>query len=306
MSSIEPSPKRTPSDTEPEHAKQEKPVTQPDATTANAGGPSGGQGKGKKVAKLVWPDMSPKQRAEKSETKAQAPREALKPGAGPAPQDPGKAVQNAGAQSKVDRAPAPAGQANPAPGHPPAHPGHNPQDQNVAGAKAAQAPREAFKPAAAPGPQGPVTAVQNAGAQSKVDQAPAPAGQANPAPGHPPAHPGHKPQDQNVAGAKAAQAPREELKPTAEAGAQGQVAVREQQQRGFGAVAAGRAAVGAVVGIGDNPTEGIGILGRIGHARLGRGAGVLQLTELVDQFYADVQQLGGRRWDTSSLIKRLA
>ena len=224
MSSIEPSPKRTPSDTEPEHAKQEKPVTQPDATTANAGGPSGGQGKGKKVAKLVWPDMSPKQRAEKSETKAQAPREALKPGAGPAPQDPGKAVQNAGAQSKVDRAPAPADQANPAPGHPPAHPGHKPQDQNVAGAKAAQAPREAFKPAAAPGPQGPVTAVQNAGAQSKVDQAPAPAGQANPAPGHPPAHPGLKPQDQNVAGAKAAQAPREELKPTAEAGAQGQVA----------------------------------------------------------------------------------
>jgi hypothetical protein len=26
----------------------------------------------------------------------------------------------------------------------------------------------------------------------------------------------------------------------------------------------------------------------------------------VDQFYADVQQMGGRRWDTSSLIKRLA
>jgi hypothetical protein len=25
---------------------------------------------------------------------------------------------------------------------------------------------------------------------------------------------------------------------------------------------------------------------------------------LVDQFYADVQQLGGRRWDTSSLIAR--
>jgi 3-hydroxyisobutyrate dehydrogenase len=25
----------------------------------------------------------------------------------------------------------------------------------------------------------------------------------------------------------------------------------------------------------------------------------------VDQFYADVQTLGGRRWDTSSLIKRL-
>ena len=29
------------------------------------------------------------------------------------------------------------------------------------------------------------------------------------------------------------------------------------------------------------------------------------LTALVDQFYADVQALGGRRWDTSSLIKRL-
>jgi len=25
----------------------------------------------------------------------------------------------------------------------------------------------------------------------------------------------------------------------------------------------------------------------------------------VDQFYADVQQMGGQRWDTSSLIKRL-
>jgi 3-hydroxyisobutyrate dehydrogenase len=29
------------------------------------------------------------------------------------------------------------------------------------------------------------------------------------------------------------------------------------------------------------------------------------LTALVDQFYADVQKLGGRRWDTSSLLKRL-
>jgi 3-hydroxyisobutyrate dehydrogenase-like beta-hydroxyacid dehydrogenase len=26
----------------------------------------------------------------------------------------------------------------------------------------------------------------------------------------------------------------------------------------------------------------------------------------VDQFYADVQTMGGNRWDTSSLIKRLA
>ncbi|WP_256363803.1 MULTISPECIES: NAD(P)-dependent oxidoreductase [Acidiphilium] len=30
----------------------------------------------------------------------------------------------------------------------------------------------------------------------------------------------------------------------------------------------------------------------------------LPLTALVDQFYADVQQMGGRRWDTSSLIAR--
>ena len=31
----------------------------------------------------------------------------------------------------------------------------------------------------------------------------------------------------------------------------------------------------------------------------------LALTALVDQFYADVQKLGGRRWDTSSLLTRL-
>jgi 3-hydroxyisobutyrate dehydrogenase-like beta-hydroxyacid dehydrogenase len=31
----------------------------------------------------------------------------------------------------------------------------------------------------------------------------------------------------------------------------------------------------------------------------------LPVTALVDQFYADVQQMGGRRWDTSSLIRRL-
>ena len=31
----------------------------------------------------------------------------------------------------------------------------------------------------------------------------------------------------------------------------------------------------------------------------------LPVTALVDQFYADVQDLGGKRWDTSSLIKRL-
>jgi 3-hydroxyisobutyrate dehydrogenase len=31
----------------------------------------------------------------------------------------------------------------------------------------------------------------------------------------------------------------------------------------------------------------------------------LPVTALVDQFYADVQQMGGGRWDTSSLLKRL-
>jgi len=40
--------------------------------------------------------------------------------------------------------------------------------------------------------------------------------------------------------------------------------------------------------------------------RTGRGLGArLPLTALVDQFYADVQSLGGGRWDTSSLIERL-
>jgi 3-hydroxyisobutyrate dehydrogenase len=31
----------------------------------------------------------------------------------------------------------------------------------------------------------------------------------------------------------------------------------------------------------------------------------LPVTALVDQFYADVQAMGGGRWDTSSLIARL-
>ena len=36
-----------------------------------------------------------------------------------------------------------------------------------------------------------------------------------------------------------------------------------------------------------------------------RNGAHLPATALVDQFYGDVQQMGGRRWDTSSLIKRL-
>lgn len=36
-----------------------------------------------------------------------------------------------------------------------------------------------------------------------------------------------------------------------------------------------------------------------------RNGARLPVTALVDQFYADVQKMGGSRWDTSSLIKRL-
>ena len=36
-----------------------------------------------------------------------------------------------------------------------------------------------------------------------------------------------------------------------------------------------------------------------------RNGSTLPVTALVDQFYAEVQAMGGGRWDTSSLIKRL-
>jgi 3-hydroxyisobutyrate dehydrogenase-like beta-hydroxyacid dehydrogenase len=36
-----------------------------------------------------------------------------------------------------------------------------------------------------------------------------------------------------------------------------------------------------------------------------RNGAQLPVTALVDQFYADVQAMGGGRWDTSSLIRRL-
>ena len=36
-----------------------------------------------------------------------------------------------------------------------------------------------------------------------------------------------------------------------------------------------------------------------------RNGARVPVTALVDQFYADVQQMGGNRWDTSSLVKRL-
>lgn len=41
----------------------------------------------------------------------------------------------------------------------------------------------------------------------------------------------------------------------------------------------------------------------LGEAR--KNGASLPVTALVDQFYADVQKMGGRRWDTSSLIARL-
>jgi 3-hydroxyisobutyrate dehydrogenase-like beta-hydroxyacid dehydrogenase len=36
-----------------------------------------------------------------------------------------------------------------------------------------------------------------------------------------------------------------------------------------------------------------------------RNGAPLPVAALVDQFYAEVQRMGGARWDTSSLIRRL-
>jgi 3-hydroxyisobutyrate dehydrogenase len=36
-----------------------------------------------------------------------------------------------------------------------------------------------------------------------------------------------------------------------------------------------------------------------------RNGATLPVAALVDQFYAEIQKMGGRRWDTSSLIARL-
>jgi 3-hydroxyisobutyrate dehydrogenase-like beta-hydroxyacid dehydrogenase len=36
-----------------------------------------------------------------------------------------------------------------------------------------------------------------------------------------------------------------------------------------------------------------------------RNGAQVPVTALVDQFYADVQAIGGGRWDTSSLVRRL-
>jgi 3-hydroxyisobutyrate dehydrogenase-like beta-hydroxyacid dehydrogenase len=37
----------------------------------------------------------------------------------------------------------------------------------------------------------------------------------------------------------------------------------------------------------------------------GRNGANLEVTKLVDRFYAEVQAMGGNRWDTSSLMARL-
>ena len=36
-----------------------------------------------------------------------------------------------------------------------------------------------------------------------------------------------------------------------------------------------------------------------------KNGSTLAMTELVDSYYAEVQAMGGNRWDTSSLIARL-
>jgi 3-hydroxyisobutyrate dehydrogenase len=40
-------------------------------------------------------------------------------------------------------------------------------------------------------------------------------------------------------------------------------------------------------------------------AEAGKNKARLPVTALVDQFYREVQSMGGGRWDTSSLIRRL-
>ena len=35
-----------------------------------------------------------------------------------------------------------------------------------------------------------------------------------------------------------------------------------------------------------------------------KNGSLLPVTEIVDQYYAEIQEMGGNRWDTSSLIKR--
>jgi 3-hydroxyisobutyrate dehydrogenase len=45
---------------------------------------------------------------------------------------------------------------------------------------------------------------------------------------------------------------------------------------------------------------------RIALAEARQNGATLPVTAIVDQFYADVERMGGQRWDTSSLIARLS
>ena len=44
---------------------------------------------------------------------------------------------------------------------------------------------------------------------------------------------------------------------------------------------------------------------RIALEEADRNGAILEITEIIDGFYKEVQDLGGNRWDTSSLIARL-
>mgnify|MGYP002177057166 FL=1 len=37
-----------------------------------------------------------------------------------------------------------------------------------------------------------------------------------------------------------------------------------------------------------------------------KNGSILPITEIVNQYYIEIQKMGGGRWDTSSLIRRLA
>ena len=54
-----------------------------------------------------------------------------------------------------------------------------------------------------------------------------------------------------------------------------------------------------------SPSTGCARTSASASTRRARNGAHLPVTALVDQFYADVQAMGGGRWDTSSLLKRL-
>jgi 3-hydroxyisobutyrate dehydrogenase len=45
---------------------------------------------------------------------------------------------------------------------------------------------------------------------------------------------------------------------------------------------------------------------RIALAEARQNGATLPVTAIVDQFYADIERMGGQRWDTSSLVARLS